>query len=160
MTEEFEAAKHKYRGSIYTSETDLPDNFVEGVQELQDELGMPVWMLIHNEYSPHPYNQITHKVYKEFFDRRNDLPDGEPVALLLRSNGGDAATAYKLANLFTKHCGHFVSLIPNYAKSAATLLTLGSKRIVLGTYAELGPLDIQVPDDDGETFQSALNGSS
>lgn len=162
MSEEFQVAKHnevtqnKYCGSIYTNETPLPDDFVKGVKELEEELGMPVWMLVQGESDSSSYNYIGHEVYKGFFDKRNSLPNGRPVALLLRSNGGDASCAYKLSNLFTKHCGEFTVLIPNYAKSAATLLALGSNHIVLGTYAELGPLDMQVNDEDG-AFESALN---
>ena len=149
-------AQKKYRGSIYTSVECLPDEFVEGIKEIEDELGFPVLMLIQNT-GDRWYDFISHEVYKQFFDQRNDFPKGESVALLLRSSGGDPSDAYKLANLFRKRYRGFTALIPDYAKSAATILALGSDRIVLGTYAELGPLDMQVPDEDRETYESALN---
>jgi hypothetical protein len=48
-------------------------------------------------------------------------------------------------------------LVPRYAKSAATLLTLGAERIVLGAHAELGPLDAQLLDPEREDYSSTLD---
>jgi len=47
--------------------------------------------------------------------------------------------------------------VPDYAKSAATLLLLGSDKIIMGKNAELGPLDAQVYDNDREQRLSALD---
>jgi hypothetical protein len=52
-------------------------------------------------------------------------------------------------------------IIPFWAKSAATLLSLGATRIVMHEYGELGPLDMQIRKDDDVnptgTSSSALN---
>jgi hypothetical protein len=50
-----------------------------------------------------------------------------------------------------------VAVVPQYAKSAATLLALGADELILGRDAELGPLDLQVFDLREERYDSALN---
>jgi len=47
--------------------------------------------------------------------------------------------------------------VPRYAKSAATLLALGADRILLGKFAEIGPLDAQFDDPEREYRLSALD---
>jgi hypothetical protein len=56
-----------------------------------------------------------------------------------------------------RHAGGFTAVIPSYAKSAATLLSLGADRIIMGVDAELGPLDAQLWDSDREERTSALD---
>ena len=52
----------------------------------------------------------------------------------------------------------FQVVVPRYAKSAATLMSLGSDQIILGDEGELGPLDVQIWDyDNEETRVSALD---
>jgi hypothetical protein len=76
--------------------------------------------------------------------------------VLLHSPGGDPNAAYRLSRLLTRHCGSYVVIIPEYAKSAATLFSLGASKIYFGESAELGPLDVQVDDSDRERQMSAL----
>ena len=49
------------------------------------------------------------------------------------------------------------AIVPDYAKNAATLLTLGADQIILCANAELGPLDVQIFDPNREDLGSALN---
>ena len=60
--------------------------------------------------------------------------------MFLHSGGGDIHTAYKLVKLFQRCC-EYRSLIPEYAKSAATLVAIGADKILMSPIAELGPLD-------------------
>ena len=131
----------------------LPDEFVQGIYSLEEHLKMPVWLWIENE----EHGPISPGLYEQFFDQRDKLPEDQPVALLIHSEGGDTAAAYKLATLLVKRCGEFTALIPSCAKSAATLIAIGSSEIILGRYAELGPLDIQVLNEKDEKMESALN---
>src|SRR3954464_1318288 len=90
-------------------------------------------------------------------DSIDTLPQGSPVALVIHSPGGEARAAYQLATILRKHCGSFVAVVPRYAKSAATLLSLGASRILLGRCAELGPRDAQWEDPEREEHLSALD---
>jgi hypothetical protein len=69
------------------------------------------------------------------------------IALLIYSNGGVIDAAEKLSKMVrnvTKE-KEFIVIVPEKAKSAATLLALTSDKILMGDTSELGPIDPQVP---------------
>ena len=84
------------------------------------------------------------------------LHPGKPIAVILDSPGGDPRCAYQMASAIKKVCGNYVTIVPRYAKSAATLFSLGSATILLAQRAELGPLDMQIRDNDDESQRSVL----
>lgn len=126
------------------------------VIELEAELGMTVLLLVQCSMEEGPLADLDTPVKRLFFSHLPNLPD-ERVALLIDSPGGQARAAYQIATMLQKQCGGFIAVIPRYAKSAATLLTLGAERIILGEHAELGPLDAQVFDRERENVMSALD---
>ena len=79
------------------------------------------------------------------------------VDVWLESPGGNAHSAYKLALLLKHVAGHVRVVIPDYAKSAATLLALAGNEIYLAPSAELGPLDAQMREEGSVGSISALN---
>ena len=83
---------------------------------------------------------------------------GPAIDIWLDSPGGDAHAAYKLALCIQTVASHVRVAVPDYAKSAATLLTLAGNDIYLAPSADLGPLDAQMPDEGSYTGSiSALN---
>ncbi len=64
--------------------------------------------------------------------------------LMLRSPGGDGTAAIRLARAAQASCRRFVLLVPDIAKSAATIFALGADEIVMGPTSDLGPIDPQV----------------
>lgn len=134
---------------------ELPAHFVSAIQALENNLGMPVWMLL--QTGSGQFGEIDEHVRRAFFASKDKLPAGKPVALVLDSPGGYAKSAYQIATILRRHCGSFTVVVPRYAKSAATLVTLGADTILLGTYGELGPLDAQLLDFDREQMASALD---
>lgn len=65
--------------------------------------------------------------------------------LLLCSPGGDPETAIRLIRMCQAVCRDFVIIVPEQAKSAATIMCLGASSIVLGATSDLGPIDPQIP---------------
>lgn len=151
------AASKDYRGSIFQDARGaLPAGFVSSIQQLEHLLEMPVWRLIQN--GPQlGWDNIGPQVFKGFQGERNNIQDKKPVALLIDSGGGDAHFAYRIARFFQRRSSAFTVIIPQYAKSAATLMALGASRLILGRDAELGPLDVQMLDPDREDLGSALD---
>lgn len=141
----------KYIASL--SSSPLPTDFAEAVLALEVSLGMPVWLLIQDGES----HDLCRHIEEMFFKAKHDLPQGTPVALLIESPGGSAPSAYRIARLLQRRCGSFTAVIANWAKSAATLLSLGASAIIMDEEAQLGPLDVQIFDVDREGFDSALN---
>jgi ClpP class serine protease len=67
------------------------------------------------------------------------------LRLILNSPGGDGVTAEKIIEMCRSYCKKFEVIIPYMAKSAATLIALGSDEISMGYCSEIGPIDAQVP---------------
>src|SRR5438128_2243993 len=87
-------------------------------------------------------------------------PNQTEIDIWIESPGGDGHAAYKLILDLRSRCKRLRAVIPDYAKSAATLLALGVDTIFMSAAAELGPLDVQIehPDPDREgTIVSALD---
>jgi len=72
------------------------------------------------------------------------------IDLWIESPGGSAHAAYKLNLDLRSRCCCLRAIIPDYAKSAATLLALGADQIFMAPAAELGPLDVQIEHPDRE----------
>lgn len=73
----------------------LPQEFVSGIQDIEDDLGMRCLLFIQNGELPDGTpTSITYSCYRHFFDNRKKIPSGEPVAILIESAGGDPSSAY------------------------------------------------------------------
>lgn len=79
----------------------------------------------------------------------NSLGDAEQINVLLHSPGGDGTVVEKIVDMCRAHLiGQNIKLrlvVPNIAKSAATVFALGADEIIMGYCSELGPIDPQVP---------------
>jgi hypothetical protein len=83
------------------------------------------------------------------FRIRNECKKCAPIKrldVLLESGGGDPDAAYLIITCLKAKCDELRIFIPNWAKSAATLLCLGADEIWMSDTAELGPLDAQIQD--------------
>ncbi|MEN6342871.1 MAG: hypothetical protein ABFC89_09965 [Methanospirillum sp.] len=71
------------------------------------------------------------------------LDDG--FVLLISSPGGDGLTAERIINICRAYSksGDFITIVPGKAKSAATMICLGSSKIMMSKTSELGPIDPQ-----------------
>lgn len=78
-----------------------------------------------------------------FVDLLN-MVESSKVDLLLNSNGGMIDSAEKILYMCREKSSSFRVIIPERAKSAATLIALGSDEIVMGIASELGPTDPQI----------------
>lgn len=80
------------------------------------------------------------------------------VDFILNSPGGDPDAAYKIISILKNRFEKVNVVVPLWAKSAATLLSLGADELIMDEMGELGPLDPQIrkekndsPDFDYET---------
>jgi hypothetical protein len=79
----------------------------------------------------------------------NSITGADQINLLLHSPGGDGTIVEKIVDMCRAHLSGQHSklrvIVPNIAKSAATVLALGADQILMGYCSELGPIDPQVP---------------
>lgn len=72
-----------------------------------------------------------------------DASPAEDLHLMLVSPGGDGEVAVRLVRAAQARCAKLTVIVPDYAKSAATLLVLGAHEILMGPTSDLGPVDPQ-----------------
>lgn len=71
------------------------------------------------------------------------IGDVQCIDLLIHSPGGLGEVAEKIVAMCRSRCESFRVVVPNVAKSAATMIALGADVIVMGDPSELGPIDPQ-----------------
>jgi ClpP class serine protease len=113
------------------------------IQNLQKLLNAKV---ISYTASPmHPLNGIMSQDIIHFEELLRSTSGADQGYLIINSPGGDGNVAEKIITMcrqrFTKS---FNVIVPNFAKSAATMIALGSDKILMGYLAELGPIDPQL----------------
>jgi len=79
----------------------------------------------------------------------NSVTGADQINLLLHSPGGDGTIVEKIVEMCRTHLSgknrKLRVIVPNVAKSAATILALGADEILMGHLSELGPIDPQIP---------------
>ena len=96
-----------------------------------------------------------------FADLLHHVPAGKSIELLLHTRGGNVDAAEKLIRMVRRKVGEadFHIVVPEYAKSAGTLMVLGADRVVMSDTSELGPIDpqIRLADGSGQAVQNYLD---
>lgn len=78
-----------------------------------------------------------------FFEAIRDIP-GPNLDVILHSPGGSPEATESIVKLLRSKYTNIRFIIPNVAKSAATMLSMSGDEIILGDNAELGPTDPQM----------------
>lgn len=86
-----------------------------------------------------------------FVDLLHNLSHDSDLDLLLHTGGGDIDAAEKVITMVRTKVGNAILrvVVPDYAKSAGTLIALGADVIVMSDTSELGPIDPQIILSDG-----------
>jgi len=115
------------------------------IKSLESRLGAPVVAYIASPQ--HPVAQLTQQDVPMFVDMMTGASKrSKKVYLVIQSPGGDGHAAEKIIQIYRNAFPEdFAVVIPQFAKSAATMLSLGADRIVMGDVSELGPIDPQIP---------------
>jgi ATP-dependent protease ClpP protease subunit len=131
------------------------------IQEIQNQTGRKLIVYIAN--LQHPGGGINQTDILAFGDLLEGVA-GIDVDLILQSSGGDIDVAEKIVYMCRGRAKGFRVIVPESAKSAATLIALAADEIVMSDTSELGPIDPQITINtpDGNTIsrpaQSFLDG--
>ena len=85
--------------------------------------------------------QIGNDAVRPMYDVVRGIGRNERLDLFIFSHGGALEVPWRIISMFREHCDHLGVLIPYCSQSAATLIALGCDELVLGSKAELGPID-------------------
>jgi Serine dehydrogenase proteinase len=85
-----------------------------------------------------------------FVEMLHNIPPESSVDLLLHTRGGDVDAAEKMMTLVQAAVGsgQFRVIIPDFAKSAGTLMVLGADTLIMSDSSELGTIDPQIWSND------------
>ncbi len=92
----------------------------------------------------HPASAINNSDVAPLQDLLTDCEEGDSIDLLIQSNGGDGDVAEKLVQMIRQRASSFRVIVAERAKSAGTMIALGSDSIIMGAASELGPIDPQI----------------
>lgn len=107
--------------------------------------------------------QITRDDVIGLVELLHNVPRGGNIDLLLHTGGGDINVAEKIVFMLRAAVGteaRFRVIVPDFAKSAGTLIAIAADKILMSDSSELGPIDPQFPrrDSDGTVrWHSVLN---
>ncbi len=107
--------------------------------------------------------QITRDDIIGFVELLHNVPRPFNIDLLLQTGGGDINAAEKIVFMLRSAVGtegRLRVIVPDFAKSAGTLIALAADKILMSDSSELGPIDPQFPkrDSDGTVrWLSVLN---
>jgi hypothetical protein len=107
---------------------------------LGERVGGPVLAYVTGD-RPGLQTQIAAEQLALFPRHLRALGDHEEIALLLYSRGGETQAAWPIVSFIREHCTKLTILVPFYAHSCATLISLGADRIIMGRFATLSPID-------------------
>ena len=90
--------------------------------------------------------QITRNDVLGFNDLLHNVVKGENLDLLLHTPGGDMDAAEKIITMIRNrvNTGYLRVIVPDFAKSAGTLMAIGADEILMSDPSELGPIDPQI----------------
>jgi hypothetical protein len=85
--------------------------------------------------------QINSDIYLYFQEMLLNMGQQDRIDLFLFSMGGNTLVPWKLVNMIKQYTKKFTVLIPYHANSAATLISLGADRIIMGRMGDISPID-------------------
>jgi hypothetical protein len=88
-----------------------------------------------------------------FVDLLHNIPKGSDLDFLLHTPGGDMDAAEKLITMIRTRVGNgrLRVIVPDFAKSAGTLIAIGADVIAMSDCSELGPIDPQITLNDAHS---------
>ena len=144
----------------FKSEVDILQNVIRQVgtdnenflKEIRNKRGNPIVPFFVESITRTTVENIYNALNSPEFKKENqNCKNKDNLDVIVQSGGGDADAAYHIAKmLHRKFKGKITYIIPRYAKSAATLLVSGGNSIIMGETSELGPLDPQIPQNNGD----------
>jgi ClpP class serine protease len=122
------------------------------IEDLERERGTKVITMIHKKElwtQPGEGEEISiEDTMKVLTEIRKTAPD-KPIDLILHTPGGYALAAQMMAMAIKFHRGKVTVMVPFYAFSGGSLMSLAADEIRMEKYSVLGPVDPQVPTPDG-----------
>lgn len=122
------------------------------LEEIETERGTKVITMIHKkelwtEEGEEP--EIGIEDVEAVLQAFRKTPPNKPIDLILHTPGGYASAAEMMAMAIKFHPAKVTVMVPFYAMSGGSLMSLAAGEIRMEKYSVLGPVDPQIPTPDG-----------
>ena len=133
------------------------DRAVELIARIEGLRDRKLFCLYHEQTSATQYELIDGNTVAFAREAFKGLGHVGKLTVLVDSPGGDADDTFRLIKTFRKYADDIEVIVASWSKSAATIFALGANKILMGSDAELGPLDAQIRNPKTGKMDSALN---
>ena len=129
------------RTPLFRASSDARYQRREIIQKIQDCTGRPLVCYVSGIRCG-----IDRDDFIPFGDLLHNVPRGRSMELLLHTPGGSGDAAEKLIRMVRGKAeeADIYIVVPDFAKSAGTLMVLGADVVVMSDMSELGPIDPQM----------------
>lgn len=118
------------------------------IRQLEAKRGSRVIAMIHREGSPLTFlsggGMIGNFEAETILRVIRETPADKPIDLILHTPGGRIYAAAQIGRALKNHPGPVRAIVPHWAMSGGTFLSLASDEIIMDKNAILGPVDPQV----------------
>lgn len=95
--------------------------------------------------APQTFIQVTHEDLNGFMGTMYGMDWNKGLTLLLHTPGGLTNAAETIVEYLYQKFQYIEVIIPTFAMSAGTMISLGANKIIMGRQSQLGPIDPQMP---------------
>jgi len=122
------------------------------IEEIEEERGTRVITMIHKKElwsEPGEEPEIGIEDTETTLQKMRKIPPDTPVDFIIHTPGGYALAAQMMAMAIKFHPSKVTVMVPFYAMSGGSLMSLAAGEIRMEKYSVLGPVDPQIPTPDG-----------
>jgi len=135
---------------VWAEQNQRHETRIQIIKDIEKKLDRPVVVFYTSFHFPVSIEDTDADMLESLLQKL-DLSKG--LALVINSPGGYGTAAERIINICKKYSGtgEYWAIVPNRAKSAATMICLGASKIYMSPTSELGPVDpiAVVPTEDG-----------
>lgn len=122
------------------------------LDDIERERGTKVITMIHKKElwtEPGEDPEIGIEDTETVLQQLRKVPPDKPVDFIIHTPGGYALAAQMMAMAIKFHTAKVTVIVPFYAMSGGSLMSLAASEIRMEKYSVLGPVDPQIPTPDG-----------
>jgi ATP-dependent protease ClpP protease subunit len=138
----------------------IEQNLQDRLEEISDLRGGSNVVLYASAFlqkpgAPAPLLQITREEVNGFMSMLHGMTWEDGLTLILHTPGGIPDATETIVDYLWSKFDDVEVIVPTYAMSAGTMISLAATRIVMGRQSQLGPIDPQMPVGNGNRSGSA-----
>ena len=145
LLNEFEAQKTVEDKSKWL--LDKPREALSKISELRENRNVIFYAsaFLQKPLIPPPFLQLTHEEINGFMSVMYGMDWEKGLTLILHTPGGITNAAETIVSYLHDKFNYIEVIIPTFAMSAGTMISLAADKLIMGRQSQLGPIDPQIP---------------